>query len=305
MIFDQNCCSQRSESLNSQLSSTSCKQQSQSEESSFTDFTDSEADQNYTLDQISENDNSDKSHKSELEEMSENYEHEVDIVEEIISKKRKCNPENWKRNNNKKLLNTGKYYKLDDGNFSAERNCGHGCNPHSCKLNCSVNLPYEERTEIFRRFWALGNKTLQLQYSKKDVVKRKYCKNTPQPKKFSMFYSLPSLKGCTHVCCAMFLSTLGISYQWIRTAHKKAEMNNGVLKPDERGTAPAVNKINSNITESVRDHIRSIPVLESHYSRKDTTRKYVDGSLNISKLYSMYLEKMAEDGTIQWYIFIK
>ena len=41
--------------------------------------------------------------------------------------------------------------------------------------------------------------------------------------------------------------------------------------------------------QSVRDHINSIPRLESHYCRQSTQKEYFEGTLNMNKLYELYL----------------
>ena len=41
----------------------------------------------------------------------------------------------------------------------------------------------------------------------------------------------------------------------------------------------------------MRRHINSIPRVESHYIRADSSREYFEGSLDLSTLYRMYVEK--------------
>ncbi|KAF2902585.1 hypothetical protein ILUMI_03601 [Ignelater luminosus] len=41
---------------------------------------------------------------------------------------------------------------------------------------------------------------------------------------------------------------------------------------------------------SVVEHINSIPVIDSHYCRQSSTKQYFDASLNMTKLYELYLE---------------
>ena len=53
-------------------------------------------------------------------------------------------------------------------------------------------------------------------------------------------------------------------------------------------------KIAEEKVQAVRDHINSIPKVKSHYCRADTSKEYLDSSLNISKLYDLYKEQMAK-----------
>ena len=46
----------------------------------------------------------------------------------------------------------------------------------------------------------------------------------------------------------------------------------------------------------VRNHINSFPRLPSHYCRNNINKEYLEGCLNISKMYRMYLEKCDEVG---------
>ena len=50
---------------------------------------------------------------------------------------------------------------------------------------------------------------------------------------------------------------------------------------------------------SLRQHIKSLPVTESHYCRKDTKRKYLNGELNLQKLYDIYADSRREQGKCQ------
>ena len=62
--------------------------------------------------------------------------------------------------------------------------------------------------------------------------------------------------------------------------------------PDRRGkhsTRP--NKIPDSIREQVKDHIKSFPSNESHYSRKHTSHKYLASELNVVIMHDLYLQK--------------
>lgn len=84
-----------------------------------------------------------------------------------------------------------------------------------------------------------------------------------------------------------------ITYQWVRTAHKKLGTvdETGVIQGDQRGkhsnrpfTYPEILK------NMVRSHISSFPVMESHYCRENSHKKYLDEALTINKMYSEYLK---------------
>lgn len=41
--------------------------------------------------------------------------------------------------------------------------------------------------------------------------------------------------------------------------------------------------------DEARDHIKSFPVMESHYCRESTKKKYLEEGLSIAKMYRMYV----------------
>ena len=44
------------------------------------------------------------------------------------------------------------------------------------------------------------------------------------------------------------------------------------------------------------EHINSFPVIESHYCRDDSMKLYLDSSLNLSKMYRMFLDFCTQKG---------
>ena len=66
--------------------------------------------------------------------------------------------------------------------------------------------------------------------------------------------------------------------------------NTGQAQPDRRGRhAPDINK-STEIVEGVREHIKSFPTMESHYARKNTSKRYLDANLNLRKMYHLYTD---------------
>lgn len=45
--------------------------------------------------------------------------------------------------------------------------------------------------------------------------------------------------------------------------------------------------------DEIKEHINSFPAYESHYSRRDTSQKYLLADLSINKIYGLYCEKVA------------
>ena len=64
---------------------------------------------------------------------------------------------------------------------------------------------------------------------------------------------------------------------------------------DMRGRAPAHNKTPKEKIDWVKQHIDKFPRMESHYCRASTKRQYLESSLNINKMYHLYLEWIADE----------
>jgi hypothetical protein len=56
------------------------------------------------------------------------------------------------------------------------------------------------------------------------------------------------------------------------------------------------NKTSKADDKFVHDHIKSLSVVESHNTRKDTNRKYLAPELNIKKMYELYKEECINSG---------
>ena len=76
----------------------------------------------------------------------------------------------------------------------------------------------------------------------------------------------------------------------VRTAQEKIKKGERNLI-DERGKSAARPKmIDTCITESVIEHINLFPRVPSHYTRKDSSREYLEENLSLSVMYNLYIE---------------
>ena len=86
------------------------------------------------------------------------------------------------------------------------------------------------------------------------------------------------------------LATLGVSESFVHNA--LGNQQGGVyLGTDKRGKHEPHNKTTKYAMEVVRKHIESFPVVDGHYTRKDSNRKYLGADLNIARMYQLYLEQ--------------
>ena len=66
---------------------------------------------------------------------------------------------------------------------------------------------------------------------------------------------------------------------------------NGVYSgTDQRGKHVPANKTTNKAVDLVKEHINSFPLVESHYIRKTSKRKYLATGLSIQKMYDLYIE---------------
>ena len=76
----------------------------------------------------------------------------------------------------------------------------------------------------------------------------------------------------------------------MKTCWEKSE--NGISNPVHKLEGKTPNhKLDAVVVESILDHIKSFPVMESHYLRAQTERQYLDSNLNIEKMFELYKEK--------------
>ncbi|CAC5380535.1 unnamed protein product [Mytilus coruscus] len=58
---------------------------------------------------------------------------------------------------------------------------------------------------------------------------------------------------------------------------------------DKRGKHAPYNKTTNTAMDLVRRNIESFPVVDGHYTRKDSNRKYLGADLNIKRMYELYI----------------
>ena len=73
---------------------------------------------------------------------------------------------------------------------------------------------------------------------------------------------------------------------------------------DKRGKGTYHNKTPLDI-ERIHAHIDSFPAMESHYARKDSKRKFLSSSLNIRKMYDLYVKECQQKGPEHWNLKMK
>lgn len=170
-----------------------------------------------------------------------------------------------------------------------------------CKLSCNKKISKETREAIHKNFWSPSKSVNVRRQFIASRVKQMPIKRTRErtgerqgKRTFTNQYSFET-NGITEIVCkTFFLNTLSISHQTVETAIKKTK-DGGIVTPDKRGKHEAFKKISEEVRNTVRQHISQFPAYECHYSREKTKKLYLGNHLNISKMYSLYLEECKEN----------
>ena len=74
--------------------------------------------------------------------------------------------------------------------------------------------------------------------------------------------------------------------------NKKSIYGIDVSQQDNRGRHIPHNKYEQVVLNTARQHIESHPVMDSHYCRSSSKKKYLCGDQNITKMAENYVQKM-------------
>ena len=162
----------------------------------------------------------------------------------------------------------------------------------SCKFKCSKSISEIEHKNIFTQFWALNQQEQKHFFNATTERKRKErCrtkKGKDSRKNFSYYYYFMIDEARYRVCKEFYLSTLDISCRRISYFHETKDQESSTPSTTKWGKHPK-KKLHDECKQSVRDHINAIPRIESHYCRSVTKKEYFEGSLNLQKLYELYI----------------
>lgn len=223
-----------------------------------------------------------------------------EAVEKKRSRKRKRVPKDWEINKISADYNNGTRYKKKG--VITQRSVGARC---SCKRKKCNEMSDEERKRVHQAFWNLSNQTTRANYiigHTSKIIKKRQVIDSQYNRGENFNYFLPkSDDSKLSVCKRFFQNTLCISdkmisYNWARSV-------DGVKPPTIR--PPPATKICDESMQTVSDHINSFPTVESHYCRSSTHRRYLDPSLNKSKMYRMYEQSNLYHRSIKQHMYSK
>lgn len=176
-----------------------------------------------------------------------------------------------------------------------EKKMGNRCNEEICKKikkDCYL-INEEDRHLLFTSFYELGDLRLQREFIVRHVenslVKRTTTESQSRRSKTNKYYF--TINGeRIHVCKKMFLQTLAISEQIVRTSLLKVT-EYGTVDNEKRG-----GRKNETIIEKdekkrkhAEEHIDRFERVESHYCRASSSKEYLSEELNLPKMYRMFI----------------
>ncbi|XP_074039657.1 uncharacterized protein isoform X2 [Leptinotarsa decemlineata] len=218
------------------------------------------------------------------------------VPEQIMSpvrksgKKRKSCVNEWLSNKAKILRNTGKpYTSRSKSQKKMSARCLKPPCGEKCKLKCIQKINDVNRSKIFENYWQLGDLAAQRNFIHKNmkaIIPAFRFTGKIQPRKLNHSFYFQINEEPIRVCKTFFRATLDINDRVIRTVIEKSK--DGFLEQDMRGKHGNHSKVAESIRQGIRDHINSIPRMESHYIRKNSSREYIDGGKSLNDLYRDY-----------------
>ncbi|CAC5366360.1 unnamed protein product [Mytilus coruscus] len=190
-----------------------------------------------------------------------------------LFRKRKAMPETWKKKYQEKTQSFGQRVYIREGQHHQGENAFWSLENNERKKDFIVTNTIQKKT---RTYIDEGN----------ELVKKK--------RNVHRSYSFKLDGEQITVCKKIFLMTLGISESFAEHALQN-QLGGVFVGKDKRGKHEPHNKTPKNALEMVRKHIKSFPVVEGHYTRKDSNRKYLGADLNITRMYQLYLEHYKEE----------
>ncbi|CAH1109438.1 unnamed protein product [Psylliodes chrysocephalus] len=228
----------------------------------------------------------------------------LDAVWHRVRKKNrwsKSTPTEWKKNIVKKRRSTGLTY-VTNKRLRREKmpqivDCG------NCKFKCSEQFSIAERSNLCRVYWSMDFKSKKIfilsNITIEPVKTRRVVKSSQKrDRSFTKKCFFKKNNERIQVCQKFFTKTLCICPDVVADAIDKVDSVGCYGSEDLRGKHEPANKVKQEVLIHVKKHIESFPVMESHYTRKDTSRQYLDPNLNIRKMYLLYIEQCKENQLI-------
>lgn len=219
-----------------------------------------------------------------------------------LQKKRQLKGETRAVRKERKLKrNTGQEYTTRKGKTRAKRTI----RPlKKCRNKCQDKISENDRLQLFNQYWNIGEYNRRVSYlaglmeiKKKEISRpRTMLTNRRHNRQYTVLYhfqihgqNIPTCKFCFIATFDETARFLGIVMQ------KKLANKSGIVPLDRRGAKSPPNKRTEEDIENVRSHILSVPSYESHYTRRNSQKRYLPPHITLCDLYSEYKAKYPDN----------
>ena len=195
----------------------------------------------------------------------------------------------WKKNIAKKKRNSGEEYVAHKSDkIVPARRVGDPC---GCPKDCFGKVGDDAIQRIFKNYWNMGSHNAQSAYITK-MVTSKEVKNPSvgdsSRRKATREYTVNVDNETVVVCKKAFLSMHNVSDKRVRNVLANVG-ETGVAPTDRRGQGPSINKQDEEMRNLGSEHIKSLPLCSSHYSRpKSVNRLYLPPTHTQPHCYSLF-----------------
>lgn len=247
-----------------------------------------------------------------------NVENNINIGNVMEGRKRNIRrePNEWTKNQTKKLRMEGKEYigysrskntgKVKHNVPRNARKLGPTCKSSECirvKSRRCNEITEEQRKELFEKFWTIMNwdqrKVFVINHIKRYSPKRVYTNKDESRRNYSLQYFLTVNCNKMQVCKKMFLHTLSIGeysvHSWIKKGIHCGRTNSSeVDNKTNKHSSSSRDKENGKLY--LKEFLDSLPKLPSHYGRSNSSKLYLETTIrSLNQLYNLYKEKCTDE----------
>ena len=209
-------------------------------------------------------------------------------------RKREKSEVNWKKNVRKRLRLGGKEYTDSRGSTRPVKKI-QTIDCSKCRFQCQKKFTEEERNIIFTEYYKIDSVERKHDYLCAHIEEGSVSRTISSKKSVSRKYFFQVSGKKDRVCQSFFLRTLDISHKSVSGALLKMREGRLYSSKDQRRKHIPHNKSSESTVKCVCEHINSYPKLDPHYTRKDTSRQFLEQNLNIRRMHAMYLETAAQE----------
>ncbi|CAH1997391.1 unnamed protein product [Acanthoscelides obtectus] len=168
-----------------------------------------------------------------------------------------------------------------------------------CRMKCRERFTDADRQIIFNEYWGAGSHLKRVTYVtsmikklKKAFAKEKKLTGINKNRQYSLKYFLRMNGIENQICKVCFRKTLGETNKFLELCSLKLNTNHsGIYESDRRGRQPPKNKYTEADIKNVTSFFLKIPLYRSHYSRRDSNKKYLPPHYTLAMVYSQYLSE--------------